>query len=117
VRRLCALLALAALAVPAARAAEPASGTVSLAAPQTAWTGTSTAGGATTIPGVANGGSVACAAPSCDAFALTVADGGDLAITADAPGTGGFTMVEVVKPDGSTQYAMGAEARPRRRSS
>jgi hypothetical protein len=47
--------------------------------------------------------------PSCDTFALKVADSADLTVVADAPGTGGFTMVQVVKPDGSKVYNSGAE--------
>jgi hypothetical protein len=95
-------------AVPAL-AADPESGTVSMSAPKVTWTGQSVNGGATTIPAVANGGAEACVAPSCDTFALTVADTADLTVIADAPDTGGFTMVQVVTPDGTKIYNSGAE--------
>jgi len=104
------LLAATALAAPAL-AADPESGTLSKSSPQVKWSGSTTNGGATTIPAVANGGAEACVSPSCDTFALKIADaGGNLKIKADAPDTGGFLMVQLVKPDGSKIYAGGAEA-------
>lgn len=100
--------AVAAAAVPAF-ASEPGEGTVSAASPRVDWTGQSINGGATTIPAVANGGPVACVAPSCDTFVLTVVDGADLEVVADAPDTGGFLMINIVKPDGDSIYNSGAE--------
>lgn len=109
-RVLCILAAaaVAALAVPAI-AAEPTEGTVSTAAPKISWTGQSVNGGATTIPAVANGGAPACVPPSCDTFALKVENSFDLTVAADAPDTGGFLMIQIVKPDGETIYSGGAE--------
>jgi hypothetical protein len=100
---------LAGVAAVPALAADPGSGTVSMSTPKVTWTGQSVNGGATTIPAVANGGAEACVAPSCDTFALTVADSADLTVIADAPETGGFTMVQVVLPDGTKVYNSGAE--------
>jgi hypothetical protein len=91
------LLALA-LAAPAA-AATPASGTVSLAAPSAAWSGTANG----YLFTVANDFAAApCQAPYCDSFALTLADAGQLTITATARTGGGFTRVEIERPDGTT---------------
>jgi hypothetical protein len=100
--------ALAAAAVPAL-AADPGEGTVSASAPKVSWKGQSINGGATTIPAVGNGGAPVCQAPSCDTFALTVKDSADLIVFADAPDSGGFTMVQIVKPDGEKVYNSGAE--------
>ena len=97
-----------AAAVPAL-AAEPGEGTVSTAAPKVTWTGQSINGAATTIPAVGNSGAAACVAPSCDTFNLTVADSADLTVVADAPDTGGFLMIQIVKPDGEAVYSSGAE--------
>lgn len=105
------LLAVTALATPAL-AATPEAGTLSKSTPQVKWTGTSSNGGLTTIPAVANSGAPACVSPSCDTFTATVADaGGDLKIKADAPDTGGFLMIQIVKPDGSEQYSSGEEGK------
>lgn len=103
-----AIAALAVVGVPAL-AAEPGEGTVSSGSPRVEWAGQSVNGGATTIPSLANNGTIACVAPSCDTFALTVADSADLTVFADAPDTGGFLMLEIVKPDGETIYSSGAE--------
>jgi hypothetical protein len=103
------VLASALVAAVPAFAADPGEGTVSKAAPKVAWTGQSVNGGATTIPAVANSGAPACVSPSCDTFNLTVADSADLTVTADAPDTGGFLMIQIVKPDGETVYSSGAE--------
>ena len=80
-----------------------------MAKPKFEWTGQSINGGATTIPAVANGGAPACAPPSCDTFALTVKDSADLTVFAEAPDTGGFLMIQIVKPDGETIYNGGAQ--------
>jgi hypothetical protein len=105
------LLIFAVLAVAAvpAMAAEPGEGTVSAASPKISWSGQSVNGGATTIPAVANGGAEACVPPSCDTFNLTVKDTYDLTVAADAPDTGGFLMIQIVKPDGEKVYSGGAE--------
>ena len=101
--------AAAALATVPALAADPEKGEVSKTAPKVTWTGQSVNGGATTIPAVANGGAPVCQAPSCDTFELSVKDSADLTVIADAPGTGGFTMLQIVKPDGEKVYNSGAE--------
>ena len=107
------VLAAAVAAPSAASAATPETGSVSFAAPNFKWNGSTTNGGATTISSIQNGGTYACVAPSCDTFTLTVADaGGDLKITVNN-GSNGFLMVEVVKPDGSTIYNGGAEGEPK----
>lgn len=105
---LCAGAATALAAVPAF-AADPEKGEVSKTAPKVTWTGQSVNGGATTIPAVANGGAPVCQAPSCDTFELDVKDSADLTVIADAPETGGFTMLQIVKPDGEKVYNSGAE--------
>lgn len=98
-----------ATAVPAL-AAEPESGTISNASPRVDWKGETINGGLTTLPAVVNGGTVAgCVAPSCETFALTLADAGDLTVTASSPNDRKFVMVEIVKPDGSTIYNGGTE--------
>src|SRR4051812_21771144 len=94
------------VAVPAL-AATPDSGTVSESTPRVTWTGDSVNGGATTIPAVANGGTVACVPPSCDTFKLEVATSADLTLIAKSDLDAGFTMLEVVRPDGSKSYSSG----------
>ena len=111
--RLLAAAALAAAAIATAvpaLAVEPESGTISNASPRVDWKGETINGGATTLPAVVNGGTVAgCIAPTCETFALTLADAGDLTVTASSPNDRKFVMVEIVKPDGSTIYNGGTE--------
>jgi len=98
-----------AVGVIPAFAADPESGTVSNASPRVEWGGTTINGGATTIPAITNGGTVVCQAPSCDTFDLTLADTGDLTVSVSSEGTGGFLLLEIVKPDGEVVYNGGAE--------
>ena len=92
----CSLLTVLAIAAPAG-AAEPASGTVSLASPTTAWSGT--ANGYLFRTG--NEFTGACEAPFCDSYDLTLAEAGQLTVTATARAGSGFTRIEIVRPDGS----------------
>jgi hypothetical protein len=82
-----------------ASAAEPAEGRVSLAAPNAAWTGTAAGYGVVVVNSV---GARTCQAPACDEFLLTVEERGDLVVGATANGASGFTMLEIVRPDGTT---------------
>ena len=93
-----------------AGAADPASGTISNATPSVKWAGDVTGSYAARIPVVlSEDDSVPCVAPTCDAFALTLADAGDLTVSGTAPGgtsTGGDdapaqVTIRVRKPDGS----------------
>ena len=104
------LTAAAVVAAVPAIAATPESGTISNASPRIDWEGENVNGGLTTLPAFSNGGTVAgCNQPSCDTFALKVADPGDLTVTASSPNERVFVMVEIVKPDGSTVYSGGSE--------
>src|SRR5687768_10150662 len=93
----CTALVVLAFASPAG-AATPASGTVSLAQPTAAWSGTANG----YLFTVANDYVRTCQAPYCDTFALTLADAGQLTVTATAASGGGFTRVEIERPDGTT---------------
>lgn len=91
------ILAVLAIAAPAS-AATPASGTVSLAAPAATWSGTANG----YLFTLANDFVGTCAQPYCDTFALTLADAGQLTVEATAATGGGFTRVEIDRPDGTT---------------
>jgi len=112
--RTAAVLAVLALAlVPAcARAATPASGTVSDTAPTVSWQGDLVAGYpsyASFVLGDAGGANAAlpCAPPSCDSFALHVGTGGrDLVIRATSPETD-IVTVRVAGPEGTLTYDNG----------
>jgi Subtilase family len=101
--------AILALATPAS-AATPAGGSVSQSSPSVTWTGTA--------PGYAvdivNSLDLVrtCLPNICDGFALDVADGGDLTISATANGTSGFTQVHVIKPDGAIVSNDGESGNP-----
>jgi X-Pro dipeptidyl-peptidase len=96
-----------------ARAAEPASGQVSAAAPTVTWKGSVTGAYpsyAAFLLGDAAGANAAlpCQAPSCETFALHVADGGrDLAIKASSPDTN-TVSIRLRGPDGAIVYDHGA---------
>jgi Subtilase family len=94
----CSLAAAAVLAVPAG-AATPASGTISFAQPSATWSGTANGYLVTIGEDYAD---APCRAPYCDSFALTLADAGQLTVTATAATGGGFTRIEIDRPDGST---------------
>lgn len=96
--------------VTVANAANPASGTISNASPSVKWDGEVTNSYAARIPVVVTGDdSVPCSPPGCDAFALKLADAGDLTVSGTAPGgtsTGGDdapaqATIRVRMPDGS----------------
>jgi hypothetical protein len=100
----CTFLAAFALASPAT-AATPESGTVSLAQPSAAWSGTANG----YLFTVANDFAAApCEQPYCDSFALTLADAGQLTVVATAATGGGFTRVEIERPDGTSLSDGGA---------
>ncbi|MEA2124532.1 MAG: serine protease [Solirubrobacteraceae bacterium] len=107
--RLAAFLLAALLAVaPAAGAATPASGTVSLTSPNAAWTGQAPGYAVVAVNSVVR----TCQAPTCDKFQLTLADAGDLTVSATALKASGFTEVGVIKPDGTRVSADGANGQP-----
>jgi hypothetical protein len=91
-------------------AATPSEGTVSNSSPTVEWTGT-LAEGAATYNAMNNNPDAPCAPPSCDTFALTVADGGPLTLTCELGRTGssgdadcGFRITD---PSGATSFTGG----------
>jgi len=100
------------LAPASARAATPASGTVSATSPTVSWTGDLAAAYpsyAALVLGDAAGANAVtpCAPPSCDSFALHVATGGrDLVVRAASPQTD-IVTVRVTAPSGSVTYDSG----------
>jgi hypothetical protein len=100
--------AVAAGSVAVANAATPANGTVSKAAPKTAWTGT-LAESAIAYNAFNQGQPVPCETPTCDSFALTVADAGaDLVLNIKPPGDVA-TGFRITYPDGKQEFD-GADA-------
>jgi hypothetical protein len=108
-----AVAALAAATVPAI-GSEPSSGTVSNASPAVAWTGTATGYGV--VPANilldATGQGASCPPGACDTFALKVADGGDLLVTAAQRARDNFTELHVVLPDGTKHYVVSDDSKP-----
>lgn len=102
-RVLISLLLLAALAVPAT-ATTPSSGKVSKDTPKVTWTGQVT--GFASWQGY-NQGQSACNNPSCDTFALEVADG-PANLTLRVKSDDSTIFLEVIKPDGSSELFGGA---------
>ena len=92
----CSILAVLAIASPAA-AATPESGTISLAQPTASWSGTANG----YLFTIANDFAGTCAPPYCDTFDLTLAEAGELNVTATAATGSGFTRVEIERPDGT----------------
>ena len=95
----------------AAVASTPSSGTIGNASPKTEWSGQVYA--SFFANAAAGGESDPCAPGGCDAFALKVADPGDVTISADAPkptaGASEATVyLRVRKPDGSVALTSGA---------
>jgi hypothetical protein len=108
-----AVTAAVAVAVPAL-ASDPSSGTVSNANPKVSWTGKATGYGVvpTNILLTTAGEDPACPASACDTFKLTVADSGDLVVTAACTTADQFTELHVHKPDGSTVYVQSEQGKP-----
>src|SRR3954451_20646634 len=104
--------AAAAVAVPAL-ASDPASGTVSEAAPSVTWKGNATGYGVvpTNILVTTAGQDPQCPPTACDKFALTVADSFDLVVTAAQSAHDNFTELHVVQPDGSVQYVQSEDGK------
>lgn len=105
-----------AAAVPAL-AATPEAGTVSKDAPVVKWEGTATGYGVVPLNlllGSAGQGPAPCEAPTCDSFALTVADKYDLNVVAAQRGADNFTELHVVKPDGEVIVVQSADGEPAR---
>ena len=94
---------------PAAVAATPDRGEVSLAKPSVAWSGTAAGYGVVVANSLA---ARTCEAPACDEFVLKVAQAGDLLVRATARGASGFTQLDVVRPDGTTLSNDGAAGQP-----
>jgi hypothetical protein len=104
-RRLTCGLMLTGAVAGTAIAATPESGSVSKAAPKVEWTGETIGSYFSRVPtAVTEDDSVPCQAPSCDSFALTVADSANLTIAADidqeADNAGSVTL-RVRQPDGT----------------
>jgi hypothetical protein len=110
---LIAAAAAAALALPAV-AATPDKGTVSNASPEVKWEGTATGYGVVpaNILMDAGGEEPLCPPQACDKFALTVADKGDLTVTAAQRAADNFTELHVRKPDGSIVYIQSEDSKP-----
>jgi hypothetical protein len=113
IRRMTAVAAVvAAGSVAVAQAATPAEGTVSNSTPKVEWTGT-IAEGAVAYNAFNNNPDAPCAPPSCDSFALTVADAGSnltLLIELDGVGSDGTAAdagFRITYPDGSTSFSGG----------
>ena len=109
--RLVLISLLSALAVPAAFAATPETGTISTAQPRVEWSGTSGGYGITAanILITTAGERMICEAPFCDTFTLEVAEGGVDMTVAVTSEQSDITTVEVEKPDGSWEYTNGIE--------
>lgn len=90
-------------------AATPEEGTISSAAPRVEWKGETVGGALTTLSAIPNGGTIACEAPSCDSFALKLAEAGDLTVTASSDNDRKFVLLEIEQPDGTVIYNGGAE--------
>jgi hypothetical protein len=113
IRRFAAAAAVvAAGSVAVAQAATPAEGTVSNSSPKVEWAGT-IAEGAVSYNAFNNNPDAPCAPPSCDSFALTVADAGanlTLLIELDGVGSDGTAAdagFRITHPDGSTSFSGG----------
>jgi hypothetical protein len=106
-RRLFALLAVLVVAAAPAIASDPSSGKVSKASPKVTWTGSVTSFESWQLYNQGNG---QCLKPSCDTFALEVADGpAPLKLTVESADS--TMIVEVIAPDGSkTQFGGEAKA-------
>jgi hypothetical protein len=96
-------------AVATAIAAEPSSGKIDKAVPKVEWTGT-TVGSFLVLNPMANApAEVPCEAPTCDTFALEVADGpAEIEFANEVEDEdGAIGGIRVEMPDGSVQYADG----------
>ena len=93
------------VAAAPASAAQPSSGTVSLASPQIAWQGNATGYGVVPVnlALAAIPADPVCPPQACDTFTLTVADPGNLVVTAMCRCANNFTELHVHLPDGTTQ--------------
>jgi hypothetical protein len=99
--------ALLSLAVPAAHAADPATGEVNATKLTTSWSGVSYGYPFKAIPGTQT--HEFCINPGCDSFTLTVKDAGHLKVNLVAPGSAQYVDVLVTKPDGSTEFLQGSD--------
>ena len=110
--RIVAAAALAALtiAVPAAQAAEPATGEVSATHLSQSWSGEAYGypGKLLSIAGMQN--HETCSMTLCDSFTLEVKDAGHLKLYLIAPGSAEYVDVLITKPDGSTEFLQSEEA-------
>jgi hypothetical protein len=104
-RVLCGFLIAGGMLAGTAVAATPESGEVSKAAPKVTWAGQTTGSYFTRVPtAVTADDSVPCQAPSCDTFALKVADSATLTVAADIvqpSDNPGAVTIRIRKPDGS----------------
>jgi hypothetical protein len=101
-RALCGILIAGGAFAGTAGAATPDKGTVSSAAPKVTWAGQVTASWFTSRAVILTGdGSVPCQAPTCDSFALDVADQQNLEVGVSAPEAADQVIVRIKKPDGS----------------
>jgi len=103
-RVLCGILIAGGLASTAV-AATPESGTVSKSSPRVDWTGQTIGSYFTRVPAaITANDTVPCEAPSCDSFALTVADSANLTVAADIgqpADNAGAVTIRIRKPDNS----------------
>jgi hypothetical protein len=114
--KLAAAAALALLPAAVAIASEPSSGTISTASPKATWTGT-VQESVTAFHAQHTGGSddAPCVQPTCDTYALKVADAApELVLTADAGDNDAANVgLRVKMPDGSYVRAAGASSSPK----
>src|SRR5689334_21225530 len=95
------------LSVPAAQAAEPATGEVSATHLAESWSGQAYGYPGKLAPFLQT--HEFCIAPGCDSFSLDVKDAGHLKVALVAPGSAQYVDVLVTKPDGSTEFLQGSD--------
>ena len=100
-------LAIIAIALPA-QAAEPASGTLSDAAPSLQWSGEAGGYGTSVVADINGQFPEPCEQPNCDTFDLELKDSGDLTVTLRT-NEGAFMTMEVEDPSGTITYNGGSE--------
>jgi hypothetical protein len=99
--------ALLSLAVPAAQAAEPATGEVSASKVVQSWSGVAYGYPGKLLAPLDLQNHATCTQTLCDSFSLTVKDAGHLKVGLIAPASAEYVDVLVTKPDGTTEYLYG----------
>ena len=102
-----AALAALTVAVPAAHAADPATGEVSATHLVQSWSGVAYGYPGKLAPFLQT--HQFCISPGCDSFSLDVKDAGHLKVNLVAPGSAQYVDVLVTKPDGTTEFLQGSD--------